>query len=127
MRGGGEGRQQKIGLAVTGETGEADDLALARHKIPIAGLSFGAHANNDRSFAARSSRSRTLRPLSFGLDAAHGADQLRPVEIARDVDHDHLAVAHDHDAVARREHLAQDMRDQHAACARSHRLAHIDE
>ena len=53
MRGGGEGREQKIGLAVAGETREADDLALARHHIPVVRLPFGAHAHHDLGLAAR--------------------------------------------------------------------------
>ena len=63
--------------------------------------------------------------MAFGLDPAHRADQPRPVEVSRDVGHDHLAVAHDDDAVAGRQHLAQDMRDQDAAHAGLDRAAHM--
>ena len=42
---GGEGREQQVGLAVAGETREADDLALTRHELAIVRLSLrGARA-----------------------------------------------------------------------------------
>ena len=56
MRGGCEGRKQKVGLAVSREARKANDLALARHHIPIICLSLGAHAHDDWSFAARTGR-----------------------------------------------------------------------
>ena len=60
MRGGSEGREQQIGLAMAGEAGEADDLALARDQLPAVRLSLGAHAHHDRRLAARCARGRGL-------------------------------------------------------------------
>ena len=41
LRGGGESREQQVGLAVAGETRETDDLALMRHELVIVSLSPG--------------------------------------------------------------------------------------
>ena len=80
MRGGGKGRKQKVGLAVSREAREPNDLPFSRHHIPIICLSLWAHAHNDWSFAVRSNRRDGLSPGGLGLNTAHGANQLRPVK-----------------------------------------------
>src|ERR1700722_1113298 len=125
MGSGRESCEEEIRLAVAGETREPDDLALMRHQSLIVRLSLGAHTHDDRSFAPRSNRSRVSSPRTFRLDAPHRAHQLRPVEIAGDVGYNHLAVAHDDDAVAGRQDLAEDMRDQDTTRAGCDGAAHM--
>ena len=58
------------------------------------------------------------------LDVAHGGDQPLPVEGRGIVGGDHLAVAHDDDAIGIVEHLAEQMRDQDGADAAGIGAAH---
>ena len=124
-RGGGKGRQQKIGLAVAGETGKPDDFALARDDAPVVRLPFGAYAHDNRGLAASPGHRGGLGARSLALKAAHRADQLGAVEISRAAFRHHLAVAHHDDAVASRQHLTQNVRDQRAADPGVDRAAHI--
>ena len=100
-RGGVEGREQKLGLAVAGEPREADDLALARDELPVVRLPLrGARAPRPARLAARRDR---RRGLSRG--ASRSTPPIAPTSFARlkvraTVGRHHLAVAHDDDPVA---------------------------
>src|SRR5208282_4148308 len=98
-RGGVESREEKLGLAVAGESGEAHDLALARDELAAVRLPLRRHAHPDRRLPAPADARRGEK-RGFAHDAAHRGDQLRTVEIARAVFRHHLAVPHDDDAVA---------------------------
>ena len=113
-RGGGEGREQKIGLAVAGEAGQADDLAFVRHELALSVCRSGAAGGPATGLrcAAALLRPSAARALSTPPIAA---TSFVAIEVARRVVGDHLAVAHHDDAVAGLEDLAEDVGDQHAA------------
>ena len=92
--------EQQIGLAVAGETREADDLARMRDQFLAVALTLGADAH-----PAPAPR-RALRPRrGFSPGASGSTPPIAPISrarsnVSRGVGHDDLAVAHDDDAVA---------------------------
>ena len=101
--------EQQIGLAVAGEAGKADDLALMRDEF--AARPSGASARTrtrSGDFAARRGRSRPLarRGLRSRRRPWRATSLSRSKTCARVVGDD-LAVAHHDDAVAVLQHLAQ--------------------
>src|SRR5271165_4950862 len=124
-RSGGEHGEQALGLAMAGETREADDLALARDQPPLVGLALRPDADPDRGFAPRRGRGRPFAWRRRALDPAHRRHKPRAAEIAGSVFGDNLTVAHDQDTVAGLENLAENVGDEHAADAGIDRAPHI--
>ena len=122
-----EGRKKKIGLAVAGKPREADDFALARQHLPTVRLTRRAHPHANRRIGPFGRGDGACRARLIALDASHRGDELGSGEVPRGVGGDDLPVAHDDDAVAGFQDLAENVRNQHAAQPRSDGAAHIGE
>src|SRR5262249_27252073 len=109
-----EDRQEQFGLAVAGESGEADDLALMGDELGSVGLPLGPGADADRR-----GRVAPCCPLCGSArllaGSAHRGDELVAIEGGGLVGGDNLAVAHDDDAIGMVEDFAEEMRNEDAA------------
>ncbi len=123
---GAEDVEQEVRLAMAGKAGKADDLAGMGDELGAVGLLRRAGADHDRAIVPRGRR-RGSSAAAFSAFRAHRGDQLVAVEGGGLVGGDHLAVAHDDDAVGVVENLAEEMRDQDAARAGRHGAAHESE
>ena len=108
-----EDAEEQLRLAVTGEPGEADDLALMGDELGTVALARGPGADADR----RARRGHGLPPPRPARGRGGSAPPMIATSLSRskargDVGGDDLAVAHDDDAVAILEDLAEEMRDQ---------------
>src|SRR5580658_1039145 len=110
-----------------GETRQADDLARMGDQLLTVGLTIGPYADPDRRILTGTATARGLDARPLGRDPAHRSDQTVPIERYGEIRYDHLAVAHDGDAVAIVQNLAEDVGDQCAAHASSNRISDIAE
>ena len=123
----GERLQQQVGLAMSGEASQANDLTRMGDQFLTVGLAIGPYADPDRRIAAGIATAHGLDARRLGRDPAHRSDQTVPIERRGEIRYDHLAVAHDGDAVAIVQNLAEDVGDQCATHASSNRISDIAE